>query len=141
MKILATLIAKIGMLSVLSVLSLTAQIANGLSFTTTFPFYAGNTKLPAGEYEIMQSNVDANVLLIQSNDRAYSVFVDFTPTQSEQPHAQTDVTFHKYESTEYLNRVWIEGQQYGMKVDPTKAELKAAASATVSEHSIPASKK
>jgi hypothetical protein len=29
-----------------------AQIANGVDFTTSFPFYAGNTKMPAGAYTI-----------------------------------------------------------------------------------------
>jgi hypothetical protein len=53
------------------------------------------------------------------------------------PHS--DVTFHKYGDTEYLNRIWVEGQRYGMKVDPTKAETKAAANANVVEHSLSAS--
>jgi hypothetical protein len=63
----------------------------------------------------------------------------FIPTHSAQPHPHSDVTFHKYGGTEYLNRVWVEGQEYGMKVDPTKAETKAAANANVVEHSLSAS--
>ncbi len=31
-----------------------AQIANGVDFTTSFPFYAGNAKMPAGAYTITQ---------------------------------------------------------------------------------------
>jgi hypothetical protein len=31
-----------------------AQIANGVDFTTTFPFYAVNAKMPAGAYTISQ---------------------------------------------------------------------------------------
>ena len=76
---------------------------------------------------------------IQSTDGAHSALVEFIPTLSAQPHPHSDVTFHKYGDTEYLNRIWVEGQQYGMEVDPTKAEAKAAANANVVEHSLSAS--
>ena len=49
------------------------------------------------------------------------------------------VNFHKYGNTDFLNRIWVEGQRCGMKVDPTKAEAKAAANANVVEHSLSAS--
>jgi hypothetical protein len=135
------LVARMGLLSLLSVMPLAAQIDNGVDFTTTFPFYAGNTRMPAGSYKITQSDVDTSVLLIQSKDGAYSGFVDFIPTHAEQPHPQSDVTFHKYGDTDYLNRIWVNGQKYGMKVDPTKAETKAAASTNVVEHSLVADKR
>src|ERR1700688_584738 len=136
-----TLVVKMGLLSLLSVMPLAAQIDNGVDFTTTFPFYAGNAKMPAGSYRITQSDIDSSVLQIQSVDGPYSAFVDFIPTHAEQPHPQSDVTFHKYGDTDYLNRLWIDGQRFGMKVDPTKAETKAAANANVVEHSLVASKR
>jgi hypothetical protein len=136
-----TLVVKMGLLSLFSVMPLAAQIDNGLDFTTTFPFYAGNAKMPAGSYRITQSDIDSSVLQIQSVDGPYSAFVDFIPTHAEQPHPQSDVTFHKYGDTDYLNRIWIDGQRFGMKVDPTKAETKAAANANVVEHSLVASKR
>lgn len=113
-----------------------AQIDHDFEFTTTFAFYAANTKMPAGSYRISHTDVDANELLIQSTDGKYSAFVDFVPTQSEQPHQQTDVTFHKYGEVEYLNRMWVVGENYGLKVDPTKSELKAASASAMVEHSI-----
>src|ERR1700761_2075762 len=63
-----------------------AQIDTGMDFTTTFPFYAQNAKMPAGSYQITQSNMDINELILQSTDGKYSVFVDFIPTRSGQPH-------------------------------------------------------
>ena len=132
-------VLKMGLLSLLSVMPLAAQIDNGVDFTTTFPFYAGNAKMPAGSYKITQSDIDSSVLQIQSANGAYSAFVDFIPTHADQPHPQTDVTFHKYGDTEYLNRIWVNGQRYGMKVDPTKAETKAATTTSVVEHSLVAS--
>ena len=133
------LVVGMGLLSLLSVMPLAAQIDNGVDFTASFPFYAGNAKMPAGSYKITQSDMDANLLQIQSNDGVHSAFVDFIPTHSAQPHPHSDVTFHKYGDTEYLNRIWVQGQKYGMKVDPTKAETKAAANASVVEHSLSAS--
>ena len=136
MKNRSKLVVRMGLLSLLSVMPLAAQIANGVDFTTSFPFYAGNAKMPAGSYKITQSDMDESILQIQSNDGLHSALVEFIPTHSAQPHPHSDVTFHKYGGTEYLNRVWVEGQEYGMKVDPTKAETKAAANATVVEHSL-----
>jgi hypothetical protein len=128
-------------LSLLSAMPLDAQIDNGMNFTTSFPFYAGNAKMPAGAYKITQTDIDESELLIESQDGKYSAFLDSMATQSEQPHSQSDVTFHKYGNTEYLNRIWVEGQRSGLKVYPTKAEKKAAASAKVVEHSVAAKKR
>jgi hypothetical protein len=139
MKNLSRLVVRMGLLSLLSVMPLAAQILDGVDFTTSFPFYAGNAKMPAGSYKITQSDMDANILQIQSNDGVHSALVEFIPTRSVQPHPHSDVTFRKYGDTEYLNRVWVEGQEYGMKADATKAERKAAANANVVEHSLSAS--
>jgi hypothetical protein len=139
MKNVSKLVVRMGLLSLLSVMPLAAQIEDGVDFTTSFPFYAGNAEMPAGSYKITQSNMDESILQIQSTDGAHSALVEFIPTHSAQPHPHSDVTFHKYGDTEYLNRVWVEGQEYGMKVDPTKAETKAAANAKVVEHSLSAS--
>ncbi|RZU42180.1 hypothetical protein [Edaphobacter modestus] len=134
MKNVSKLIVSMGLLSLLSVMPLAAQIATSEDFTTSFPFYAGNARMPAGSYRIIPSEEDGSILQIQSSDGVHAVFVDIIPTLSAQPHPHSDVTFHKYGDTEYLNRIWIEGQEYGMKVDPTKAETKAAANANAVKH-------
>jgi hypothetical protein len=123
-----------------SAMSLTAQIVNGLTFKAPSAFYAGNTKFPAGSYKITQSSVEENTLLIESTDSKYAAYFDALPTQSTSPHAKTEVTFHKYGGTDYLNQVWIQGQASGLQVDPTKAEKKAAAAGSSGDHSVAASK-
>jgi hypothetical protein len=138
MKKISKLVVRMGLLSLLSVMPLAAQIVDGVEFTTSFPFYAGNAKMPAGSYKITQSDMDESILQIQGNDGVHSALVEFIPTHSAQPHPHSNVTFHKYGDTEYLNRIWVEGQEYGMKVDPTKAEMKTAANANVVEHSLSA---
>ena len=129
------LVVKMGFLSLLSVMPLAAQIDNGVDFTTSFPFYAGDTKLPAGQYKVTQPDADDDLLLVESINGAHSVFVEFLPAQSAQPHRQSDVTFQKYGDTDYLNRVWIEGQNYGIKIAPGKVETKAAAGANAVQNS------
>ena len=136
MKNVNRLVLGMGLLSLLSVMPLAAQIDNGVDFTTTFPFHVGNAKMPAGSYKI--THMDASILQIQSNDRMHSAFIEFLPMHSAQPHPYSDVTFYKYRDTEYLNRIWVQGQEYGMKADPTKAEMKAAENANVVEHSLSA---
>jgi hypothetical protein len=125
----------------MSAMPLTAQIVNGMTFKTSFPFYAGYAKMPAGSYTITQSDVGTNTLQIQSADGKYSAYFDCNPTQTEQPHAKSDVTFKKYGGTDFLNRVWIQGEQSGFQLQPTKAEEKAAANGAPQEHSVTATKR
>jgi hypothetical protein len=128
------LVVRIGFLSILSVMPLMAQIDTSVDFTTSFPFYAGHAKLPAGNYRVSQPDMDVEILRIQNIDKPQSAFVDFTPTQSVQPHRRSAVSFEKYGDTDYLDRVWIAGETYGIKADPTKVEAAAAAGVNAEQH-------
>ena len=66
MKNVSKLVVKMGLISLLSVVPLAAQIDNGVRFTTSFPFYVGNAKMPAGSYKITQSDMDESILQIQT---------------------------------------------------------------------------
>jgi hypothetical protein len=121
---------KMGLLSLLSVMPLAAQIDNGVDFTASFPFYAGDVKLPAGNYKVVRLDEIADILQIENRDNLHSVLVDFTPTESALPHRDSAVTFEKYGDTAYLNRVWIEGEEYGISVDPGRVETAAEGNAT-----------
>ena len=140
MKSLSKVVLSMALTCLVSAIPASAQIINGLDFTTSFPFYVGNAQMPAGSYKVTQSDTDDSILLIQSADGSHAAFIDFTPTHSDTYHTNSDVTFHKYGNTEYLNRPWVEGPKYGMKVEPTKAESKLAASTSTVEHSLPANK-
>jgi hypothetical protein len=87
-------------------------------------------KLPAGNYKVVQPDADADILQIENRGDRRSVFVDFEPTESRFPHRNSAVTFDKYGDTNYLGRVWLDGQQYGIKVDPGRVETAAEANAT-----------
>ena len=51
------IVMTVGMLLLLSVMPLAAQVANRVVFTAPFPFYTGNVKLPAGSYIITEPDV------------------------------------------------------------------------------------
>ncbi|HEY2451705.1 MAG TPA: hypothetical protein VGI71_03600, partial [Scandinavium sp.] len=68
------LVVKMGLLSLLSVMPLAAQVDNdGVIFTTPFPFYAGNVELPAGSYILTQPNRNTKVLLLRNSARTDGV--------------------------------------------------------------------
>jgi hypothetical protein len=127
---------KMGLLSLLSVMPLAAQIDNGVDFTASFPFYAGDVKLPAGNYKVVRLDETADILQIENRDDLQSIFVDFRPTESALPHRDSAVTFEKYGNSDYLDRVWIAGEEYGISVDPGRAETAAEGNPT--QHSTAA---
>jgi hypothetical protein len=127
-----------GVLSILAAMPMQAQITNPMTFKTAFPFYAGNAKMPAGEYRVSQSGVLDNLLLIESVSGSHAAFVEIDPTTANQPHSQSDVTFNKYGNVEFLDSVWVQGQNAGMQVEPTKYEQNVAKAKTPEKHSLPA---
>jgi len=119
-------------LSMGSALPAVAQtIDDHIDFKTSFPFYAGDERMPAGSYRITQPDINTDHILIQSTDGNYSAFVVFIPTFSDQPHEKSLVTFQKYGDLSYVSRISVEGENYGMKVDPTKTEQKALSDTAV----------
>jgi hypothetical protein len=120
MKNLNKFVAGIGLLSFMSVLPLTAQTETGVDFTAPFPFYAGNTQLPAGSYKVRETEMDSKILEIQSSDGKRAAFIDIIPTETVTPHPRTDVTFDKVGETQHLDQIWIQGEQYGVELNPTE---------------------
>jgi hypothetical protein len=136
MKNLLKVVGTSGLLCLLFAMPAVAQITNGMSFTTTFAFYAGNTKLPAGSYRVTPTNFGSTTLMIDNSTGTHSAFIEFTPTQADAGHKTTDVAFRKYGNAECLSRLWVAGQTYGMQLEPTKFEQSLAAKAPAQEHSV-----
>ncbi len=119
------LVVTMGMLSLLSVMPLGAQVDNGVVFTAPFPFYAGNVKLPADSYKITEPNAITKIVLIRNIAGTKGEFINFIPTSSFDPQKETDVTFQKYGDTGYLQTLSVEGETDGIEFPRTKAEAKA----------------
>jgi hypothetical protein len=123
------IVLTMGMLSMLSVIPLAAQVANSdvdsVVFTAPFPFYAGNVKLPAGSYIITEPIANAQTVLIRNIAGTKGEFINFIPTRSRVPQKETDVTFQKYGDTGYLQTLSLEGDNDEIEFPRTKAEAKA----------------
>jgi hypothetical protein len=134
-------VVKMGLLSLFSIMPLAAQITDGLRFTAPFSFYVGKTKMPPGSYTLSQpAALNLTMLLVRGIDGADSAAIGITPTWSVQSPRQSKVIFEKYGDDLYLNRVLLEGNSDGVKVLPTKTEIKAEENArVVEERSIAAS--
>jgi hypothetical protein len=129
------LIGLMGLLSVLCAIPTMAQINPKVKFDAPAAFYAGDAKLPAGSYTVSVPNEDDKYLLIQSIDASHSAIVEYELTSSDTPQTKSDVTFNKYGETEFLSQVWVEGEDSGMQVLPSKAEQDAAKAAVAEEQS------
>jgi hypothetical protein len=123
------IVMTMGMLSLLSVMPLAAQVANSVVmrvlFTAPFPFYAGTVKFPAGSYIITEPILNSNEVLIRNSAGTKGEFIHFIPTSSWDPQKENDVTFQKFGDTGYLQTLSIAGETDGLEFPRTKAEAKA----------------
>jgi hypothetical protein len=106
-----------------------AQSVPVASFTTSFPFYVADQKMPAGSYMVSQISIDDSVLLIRDTHSSHSAFVHYTPTQSTEPVARGEATFHQYRDTDYLSGLTVAGEESGMQLLESAAEKRTAATA------------
>jgi hypothetical protein len=138
MNTLKKLIVLLGLLSVLCAIPTMAQVSNRVTFDAPSAFYAGNAKMPAGSYVVTQPDPDNNLLLIEDASGSHSVFVEYVVASSDTPHAQSDVTFNKYDKVDFLSVIWVEGRSSEMQILPSKVEQNAAKAAAAEKHSLTA---
>jgi hypothetical protein len=138
MNTLKKLIVGMGLMSVLCVIPVMAQIANSVTFDAPSTFYAGNAKMPAGSYRVTQPNGDDNLLLLESADGSHSAFVEYEIASSDTRHTQSDVTFNKYGNVDSLSAIWVEGRKSEMHILPSKFEQNSAKAAAAEKHSLSA---
>src|SRR2546423_14121901 len=110
MKLFPKLTLLMSVLFLFSVIPVMAQVDNGLTFQAPFTFYAGNAKLPPGSYRVTQPDDNAELLLIESVDGSHSVFVEYVPSESDNPSPKSEITFNKYANTDFLSRISVQGQ-------------------------------
>jgi hypothetical protein len=126
MKTLCKAITKLVTLGALAATPLFAQIPNGLSFTTSFPFYIGNQHMPAGSYIVTQPNMNSDDLLIRDADYARGVFFRYVPTETLTPVNQGEVSFREYGDVAFLDSITVTGDTIGMEALPSKHEKETA---------------
>jgi hypothetical protein len=134
-----------GLVALVAVMPAAAQNTfNGdqlnVTFTAPMAFYAGDTKMPAGAYHIIQS-VGPGMLVVKADKGKHEVILPYDAIESPKPIKNIDVSFNKYGNDEYLNSVafgsisdtqgsWI------LKIKPSAGEQAAAKAAAASTHKV-----
>ena len=90
-----------------------AQVADGLSFSTKFPFTAGVAKLPAGTYVVRPQEGDPNVMQISSKDGQTSALFEVRTADPLAAPSKGEVTFRKSGGRYVLDAIYEEGSTTG----------------------------
>jgi len=100
-----------------------AQIIGSLEANIPFQFYAGNTKLPAGEYRIqVMENSDLTIMEISSLDGAASALFQVQEAETSNEPAQNELIFNKYGNRYFLAKMFDEGNPSGAQVSESGYE-------------------
>ena len=102
-----------GILVLAGVQNASAQIENGLDFTTSFPFTVGSTTVPAGSYTIRPD--DDNPQLLALSGKGVAVFFETNVAQPRETPSKTEVVFSRYGDGYVLKDIWVEGSDSGFE--------------------------
>jgi hypothetical protein len=122
-------------LTLMSCLPLMAQMTK-VTFTTTFSFYAGGAKLPAGTYTLRQMQDEPALFVVENTSGSHSVMVEGRPS-SKTTSGNPQIVFNRYGTTDYLEGVQT---STGTSVDLETgvAEKAAAKKGSPQSHTLPA---
>lgn len=138
MKTLYKAITELTILGALAAAPLYAQIPNGLTFTTSFPFYVGNQYMAAGSYIVTEPLVNSDCLLVRDADYTHAAFIGYISTETLTPVNQSTVNFREYGDDAFLASLTVTGDTSGMQVLPGKHEKAVLAQHMLSSnHSVP----
>jgi hypothetical protein len=111
-----------------------AQIQGEIRVNVPFPFYVGNTQLPAGRYLIRR--VEANnpaVLEIRSEDGKVAVLITGRDAQATSTPTKTELVFKKYGDVSILSQIFQAGTPLGVELPKLLQEERAAKGGATSE--------
>ena len=134
MKKSAVFVALIGMTMLLGGLSSFAQ-AVAYNFHAPASFYAGNAKMPAGNYTLRQTGDGTQLFELSNNAGTHSVMLE-TRSSSKTSKGRPEVLFNTYGGMDYLEAVET---STGNSIDflPSAAEKLAAKKGSPQPHSVP----
>jgi hypothetical protein len=105
------------------------------NFNMSSSFYAGNAKMPAGSYKIMQLQDQPDTYILQNKTGTHSVMVETRPS-SKTSKGKPEVLFNRYGTTDYLEAVETsDGNSIDIMLGV--AEKIAAKKATPQPHTVP----
>ncbi|HZE72934.1 MAG TPA: hypothetical protein VE135_25760 [Pyrinomonadaceae bacterium] len=120
-----------------------AQIDGGpqIEANITFAFMVGDTKLPAGKYEIktLDAETSPSILELRSADGRTSVVFDTQNAQRREDEFanKTELVFDKVGDQYFLSQIWVSGSASGSELPKSRMEKRLAGDGTQPEkHSI-----
>ena len=93
-----------------------AQAQELLAVNIPFDFVAGNTQLPAGEYNVRVSAQTHTIILISRRDSATSALLVTNAAVSAEPQSESKLVFNRYGERYFLSQVWTEGNSQGRQL-------------------------
>jgi hypothetical protein len=113
-----------------------AQSEFKATFTTTFGFYAGAAKLPAGTYTIRSSEDAENLYNLQNSSGSHTVLLEGRQS-SKTTSGAPKTLFNKYGTTDYLEGIET-ATGNSVAFETGVAEKVAAKKGSPQSHTVPA---
>ena len=136
---LLSLFAALSSTSSLSAMTAHAQFIGGLEVNIPFPFYAGDAKLPPGEYTIHPvDGTDLTVMEIRSADGSASALFEVCDAEANSTPTKSELIFNKYGNRYFLAKLFDEGNPNGSSVDETRYEKKVGQATAEAQAHVPA---
>ena len=133
MKKSAVFVALIGMTMLLGGLSSFAQTS--YNFHAPSGFYAGNAKMPPGDYTLRQVQSEGGVFSLDNSSGSHSVMLETRPS-SKTSKGNPEILFNRYGTTEYLEAVETSTGN-SIDIEPGVAEKMAAKKTSAQPHTVP----
>ena len=117
-----------------------AELTGDLEVKIPFQFYAGNAKLPAGEYRLHPlDDSDLSLVEISSADGSTSAIFQVQNTDAN-PNVSPDgeLVFNKYGDRYFLTKLFEGGSSEGSKVVESRYEKTVSQQTVVAQEHVPA---
>jgi hypothetical protein len=113
-----------GILVLAGVQNASAQIADTVEFTTSFPFMVGYATVPAGSYSIRPDNDNPEILELTGAHTA--VLFQTQNAEARETPSKTEVVFKRFGSGYVLKDIWVEGSDAGAETMAVESERHVA---------------
>ena len=127
----------LGLLLVMTTVSVRAQSKHGKVTTIPFNFIVGQKTLPSGEYTIEPNRRDSDkVWLVQSRDGQASALFMTMSVRAFETQEKTKFVFHKYGDQYFLAQIWTPGTNSGRELPMPRVERELAKNNAVERQTI-----
>jgi hypothetical protein len=114
-----------GILVLAGVQNASAQLADTVEFTTSFPFTVGYATVPAGTYTVRPDDDDPRILELKGGHTAVLFQTDVV--EAAKATSKTELVFKRYGEGYVLKDVWVEGSRSGAETTAVEGEKHHAA--------------